>query len=100
MSDLYIDGAMLARVRENFRRIESLLSQPGRDMRNLDVHQVGHQELENRMDEFGREWEYGIGQLGEFSGSAVKALDSIADAFEKADADLAQLLNDAMEGDS
>lgn len=98
MSDLYIDGAMLARVRENFRRIESMLDAPGRDMRSLDAHEVGHPDLENRMDEFGSEWEYGIQQLGEFAGSAVTALDTIDDAFREADTDLAGALNDAMEG--
>lgn len=95
MSDLYIDGAMLQRVKASFENIEDLLKGPGRAMKELDADQVGPGNLEQRMDEFGEEWDYGFQQLGEFAGSAVKALQAIDDAFEEAETNLAAALNDA-----
>jgi hypothetical protein len=92
MSDLYIDGAMLDRVKTNFKNIESLLRGPSRAMKDLDANEVGPSRLEARMDEFSDDWDYGIGQLGEFADSVVEALQSIADAFDKADTDLAAAL--------
>lgn len=97
MSDLYIDGAMLQRVKTSFQNIEELLKGPGRAMKQLDANQVGPGDLEKRMDEFGEEWDYGFEQLGEFAGSAVDALQSIDDAFQEADASLAAALNEAQD---
>jgi hypothetical protein len=95
MSDLYIDGAMLERVKHNFKNIESLLRGPSRAMKELDANEVGPAKLEERMDQFSDDWDYGIGQLGEFADSVVEALQSIADAFDEADTNLANALNDA-----
>lgn len=95
MSDLYIDGAMLKRVRSNLSRIVDLLNGPARAMRDVDGSDVGPERLVNRVRDFGHEWEYGIGQLGKFSGSAVEALDSIEKAFDDADVKLADALRDA-----
>lgn len=97
MGDLYIDGAMLERVRANFRDITDLLGGPAQDMRRVDGHEIGPDGLESKVREFGSEWEYGISQLGEFSSSVVEALDSIEQAFDEADTNLAQALRDAME---
>lgn len=97
-SDLYIDGEMLARVRSNFSRIEDLLGRPASQMRSVDGRDAGPSALVSKLNDFGHEWEYGIEQLGEFSSSVVDALDSIAEAFEKADADLAAALDEAQEG--
>ena len=97
-SDLYIDGEMLARVRSNFSRIEDLLGRPASQMRSVDGRDAGPSALVSKLNDFGHEWQYGIEQLGEFSSSVVDALDSIADAFEKADADLAAALDEAQEG--
>ena len=95
MSDVYIDGEMLARVKQNFRTIESLLNKPAREMRSVVAADVGPQVLASRMRDFGHEWGYGIQQLGEFSAGAVEALTSIEEAFAQADADLAKALSDA-----
>jgi hypothetical protein len=97
-SDLYIDGEMLARVRSNFARIEDLLGRPASQMRSVDGRDAGPGALVSRLNDFGHEWQYGIEQLGEFSSSVVDALDAIADAFDKADADLAAALEQAQEG--
>lgn len=94
-SDLYIDGAMLERVKNNFKHIEKLLRDPSRAMKELDANEVGPSKLEQRMDDFSDDWNYGIGQLGEFSDSVVEALQSIADAFDEADTNLADALNQA-----
>lgn len=95
VSDLYIDGAMLERVRSNLASVTDLLSRPARRMSEVDGRAMGVPELEQRMDDFGDEWEYGISKLGEFSESAVDALDQIKEGFEQADDDLANALNEA-----
>ena len=95
MADLYIDGAMLARVKDDFRHIESLLAGPARRMKSVDGRHLGPDALVQRVNEFGDEWGYGIEQLGKFSGSVVKALQSIEDAFDEADTNLAAALDDA-----
>lgn len=73
-----------------------MLDAPGRDMRNLDAHEVGP--ISRAGWTSSAAGGGGIQQLGEFAGSAVTALDTIADAFREADTDLAGALNDAMEG--
>lgn len=86
---------MLSRVRANLASVTDLLTGPARRMAEVDGRAMGVAELEQRMDEFGEEWEYGIGKLGEFSDSAVDALDQISQAFEEADDNLANALNEA-----
>ncbi|KHL11251.1 UNVERIFIED_CONTAM: hypothetical protein LK11_42790 [Mumia flava] len=95
MSDLSIDGAMLVRVRSTMKQIEDLLSAPAKRMKDVDAADLGPSELVERVNAFGDEWSYGIEQLGEFSGSMVEALDAIQEAFDAADTDLANALNDA-----
>jgi hypothetical protein len=95
MADLYIDGAVLERVRSSFRNITDLLGGPARSMRSVDGREIGPSPLESKVREFGSEWEYGISQLGEFSSSVVEALDAIQQSFEEADVNLAQALRDA-----
>ncbi len=95
MADLYIDGAMLGRVRSNLARIEQLLEVPAREMRSVDGRAMGAPALESRMNDFGDEWSYGIGKLGEFSASAVEALDKIQESFRQADVALADALSEA-----
>ncbi|RBY95915.1 hypothetical protein DQ237_12305 [Blastococcus sp. TF02-8] len=97
MSDLYIDGAMLTRVRSNLSNICELMTQPAREMMEVTGSAMGASALARRMDEFGDEWSYGIGKLGEFAGGAVEALDRIAQAFEAADTALAGALQQAAE---
>lgn len=94
-ADLYIDAAMLARVRTNFQNIETLLSTPARTMNAMTADQAGPQQLRERINQFGDDWGYGIGKLGEFSGAVVDALDAIEQAFDEADTNLADALNEA-----
>jgi hypothetical protein len=56
VSDLYIDGPMLERVKGSFRRIEDLLSGPARQMRTVAGAQMGPSALVDRVNEFGEEW--------------------------------------------
>ncbi|MFB7929107.1 hypothetical protein ACFC4C_08350 [Streptomyces sp. NPDC056039] len=95
MSDLYIDGEMLQRVRENLKHIGGLLEKPAKAMDQVDSKAMGASELEKRMDEFGDEWKYGVGQLKKFSKGAVKALDKIEKAFDGLDEELAKALREA-----
>lgn len=95
MADLFIDGPMLEHVKANFKNIEDLLGQPARTMKNVDASDVGPSTLRDRIRDFGHDWGYGIEQLGKFSGSAVDALQNIADAFDAADTDLASSLENA-----
>ncbi|MCZ2857872.1 hypothetical protein [Blastococcus sp. VKM Ac-2987] len=95
MSDLYIDGAVLARVRSDLLGIRDLLEQPAREMREVSGAAMGAPALARRMDEFGDEWAYGIGRLGGFAADAAEALDSVAAAFREADVSLSAALRDA-----
>lgn len=95
MSDLYIDNAMLQRVRNNLAHIDELLAKPAKAMEAVDVRAMGASELEKRMDSFGDEWNYGIKQLQKFSRTAVKALDKIEEKFTGLDQELAKQLGKA-----
>lgn len=95
MSDLYIDGEMLARVRSNLSSIRELMERPARAMREVTGPAMGARALSLRMDEFGDEWAYGIDKLSGFAGDAVDALDRIERAFEEADTCLAEALRNA-----
>jgi hypothetical protein len=95
MSDLYIDGEMLDRVRKNLRHIEDIFSKPIHAMADIDAKAMGASDLERRMEEFGGEWEYGIKQLRKFSKGAAKTLDKIEKAFSQLDLDLANELSKA-----
>ncbi|MEU5307660.1 hypothetical protein [Streptomyces sp. NPDC021562] len=93
MSDLYIDNAMLRRVRKNLAHIDQLLTRPAKAMASVDVRAMGASELEKRMESFGDDWHYGIKQLKKFSGKAVKALDRIEEKFAGQDDELARQLS-------
>jgi hypothetical protein len=95
MSDLYIDGEMLNRVRHNLRDIDALFGKPIRAMTDIDAKAMGASDLERRMEEFGDEWSYGIKQLRKFSKGAAKTLDTIEKAFNQLDLDLANELSKA-----
>ena len=95
MSDLYIDGAVLARVRSDLLGIRDLLEQPAREMREVSGAAMGAPALARRMDEFGDEWAYGIGKLGGFAADAAEALDRISAAFREADVSLGEALRGA-----
>lgn len=97
MSDVYIDGAVLARVRSNLGDIRDLMQTPARRMRDVTGSAMGARDLARRMDEFGDEWAYGIEKLGGFAADAVDALDRIEQAFRDADTSLATALQQAGE---
>ncbi|WP_346622062.1 hypothetical protein [Blastococcus montanus] len=95
MSDLYIDGAMLARVRSDLGTIGDLLAGPAREMRAVTGSAMGAPALARRMDEFGDEWSYGIERLGGFAAGAADALARIDEAFRAADTALGDALRRA-----
>lgn len=95
MSDLYIDNAMLKRVRDNLAHIGDVLDKPAKAMADVDAKAMGASALERRMDEFGDEWSYGFGQLRKFAKGAVEALDQIEKGFADLDKDLAAALSEA-----
>ncbi|MEK8172265.1 hypothetical protein NKH77_32200 [Streptomyces sp. M19] len=95
MGDLYIDNAMLRRVRKNLSHIDSLLEKPAKAMESVDAKDMGASELEKRMESFGDEWDYGIKQLKKFSQNAVKALDKVEKEFSGFDQKLAKQLSKA-----
>lgn len=95
MADLYIDGAVLERTRARLRSIEDLLSRPCREMGALPSEAVGQEALRAKLREFGDEWSYGIGKLGEFSAAASEALTQVQRAFRDADDELAAALERA-----
>jgi hypothetical protein len=97
VSDVYIDGAVLARVRSNLGDIRDLMQTPARQMREVTGSAMGARDLARRMDEFGDEWAYGIEKLSGFAADAVDALDRIEQAFRDADTSLAQALRQAGE---
>ncbi|MEV7884230.1 hypothetical protein ACWD3I_37355 [Streptomyces sp. NPDC002817] len=95
MSDLYIDGEMLNRVRHDLRHIDELFSKPIRAMADIDAKAMGASQLEQRMEDFGEEWSYGIKQLRKFSKGAAKTLDTIEKTFDQLDLNLAEELSKA-----
>lgn len=97
MSDIYIDSAVLGRVRSNIKRIGDIMEHPGREMDEVDGNSMGVTELATRMNDFGDEWSYGIKQIKKFSSSAVKTLDKMQKAFEEMDDKLAQELRKSRE---
>ena len=96
MADVFIDGAVLARVRSDLRRVRDLAEGPGRAMRDLDSSAAGSPALVRRLDDFGHEWAYGIGQLARFADGAADALDELDRMFAEADRKLADALRQAM----
>ncbi|MGH3383079.1 MAG: hypothetical protein ACRDO1_00730 [Nocardioidaceae bacterium] len=88
MADIYIDFAALERTKSNLGDVEDLLSGPCKGMADLPTEAAGHEDLISKLRDFGGEWDYGIGKLGEFSGGAVDALKTIGDAFLELDKQL------------
>jgi hypothetical protein len=88
MADIYIDMGALATTKGNLSDVEDLLRGPCHGMAALPCEAAGHGDLESALGDFGSDWDYGIGKLGEFSGAAVEALGTIADAFNELDEQL------------
>jgi hypothetical protein len=94
-SDLYIDGDVLARVRESLRDITDLLDAPTETIEEVGTGDAGVDALSDRLGEFGDEWSYGIGQIGEFARGAADTLREIERGFEDLDLSLAEALRRA-----
>ncbi|MFJ3710781.1 hypothetical protein [Streptomyces sp. NPDC090053] len=95
MSDLRVDVDVLDRVRGNLKHISDIMERPGREMDKVDGASMGVVELALQMNDFGREWSYGIKQINKFSDSAVNTLDKIKEAFEGLDDKLMKALEDS-----
>lgn len=95
MGDLFIDFSTLRRVRTDLNDVETLLAGPCRGMAELPAEAAGHAQLRDRLREFGDEWDYGIGKLGEFSKGAAEALDHIEKTFTELDGELAKSFDEA-----
>ncbi|RMI36850.1 hypothetical protein [Streptomyces triticirhizae] len=89
-SDLYLDYDQLSTNRDNIRAIAQLLEGPCRSMAQVNGSDMGVHRLERRMDDFGDEWEYGIGKLAEFSDAAATVLDEVLNGFREIDEELAR----------
>ncbi|WP_246108478.1 hypothetical protein [Streptomyces sedi] len=85
---------MLSTNRDNIRNIAQLLEQPCRAMADVNGSDMGVDRLEQRMDDFGDEWEYGIGKMAEFSDAAATCLDEVLHAFREIDEALASVFDD------
>ena len=81
MANLCIDFDALERVRANLADVEDLLKGPCRGMADLPSDAAGHDDLRTKLRDFGDEWDYGIGKLGDFTGGAADALTTIKDTF-------------------
>jgi len=99
VADLYIDGAVLARTRDRLRSVEDLLTRPCREMSALPSEAVAQETLRAKLRDFGDEWSYGIGKLGEFSAAASEALNQVEQAFRGTDDELAAALDKAARGE-
>lgn len=93
MADLCIDFDGLESLRKNLRDVENLLKGPCKGMADIPADAAGHHDLTSKLRDFGDEWDYGIGKLGDFSGGAVDALTSIEDTFGKLDTELAKVFD-------
>ena len=96
MADVYVDGAVLARVRANLRRVADSAVGPGRAMRHLDAGAAGSRALVDRLEDFGHEWAYGIAQIAKYADGAADALDTLDRVFTEADQKLGEALREAM----
>ncbi|MDT0266691.1 hypothetical protein RM844_10340 [Streptomyces sp. DSM 44915] len=94
-SDVYLDYDQLSTNRDNIRNIANLLRGPCQSMANVNGAEMGVHRLERKMDDFGDEWEYGIGKLAEFSDAAADALDEVLAGFREVDEELSRAFQEA-----
>ncbi len=92
MVDLFIDLSALARTRGDLLDISDLMKSPLSTMSDLASSATSHDRLRGRLRDFGDEWDYGIGKLSDYSGSAAEALQKIGDTFEGLDEELRSAL--------
>ncbi len=97
MADLFIDADVVRRSRGRLQSITEMLDGPCRAMGSMPRDAVEQKRLRDKLSDFGDEWEWGIGKLGDFSGSAADALQQILDAFDEVDVELKTALDEAAE---
>jgi hypothetical protein len=86
--DLFIDGDALAATRTTLENIRETLSGAAGAMSSVPGDVTGHDSLRQRLSGFGEEWNHGIGELAEVSGSGAEGLGVIAQGFAELDAAL------------
>lgn len=90
MPDLFIDFDLLSRAQRDMEGISDLLRRPVGALRASAARATGHDRLRQRLEEFGEEWDYGIGQLGKYADGCSAALGNVRAQFEKLDTELAR----------
>ncbi|MBF4160942.1 hypothetical protein [Nocardioides acrostichi] len=95
MSDLYIDLDALERTRHDLEHVADLLRDPVSRLADEAGAVTSISHLRSRLQDFGHEWDYGIGKLSEFSGTVGEALVHIRDAFTEVDQKLAATFDQA-----
>lgn len=83
--DLSLDYEALRATRDTIRDISQLLRSTCDAMADVNGAAMGVRALTSRLDEFGDEWDYGIGQLSDFSEAAADAIDDTLRAFQELD---------------
>src|SRR5699024_10482525 len=86
--DLFIDGDALAATRTTLENIRENLSGAAGAMSAVPGDVTGNPTLQSRLSTFGADWNHGIDELAEASGSGAEGLRVIADGFTQMDADL------------
>jgi hypothetical protein len=97
-SDLYLDYDLLRATRDDIRNVADLMERPCQAMADVGGPSMGVARLVERMDDFGDEWEYGIGQLRDLAGGAADALDQVLRAFQAIDEGLEESLGSGSGG--
>lgn len=91
MADLYIDMDALIRTRGNLDRISDLMKDPVGRMSEEASAATSIDELRSKMQEFGDEWNYGIGRLTKYTKGVGEALEQIRTTFTDLDQQLADV---------
>jgi hypothetical protein len=94
MADLYIDMDGLARTRDNLDRIGDLMKDPVGRMSDEAGDATSIDELRSKMQDFGDEWDYGIGRLTKYTKGVGEALEQIRKTFSDLDQQLADLFTE------
>jgi hypothetical protein len=92
--DLFIDFDVLSRAQRDMEGISDLLRRPVDALRASAGRATAHDRLRQRLEEFGEEWDHGIGQLGKYADGCSAALGNVRAQFEKLDSELAKAFDE------
>lgn len=95
MADLYVSSAVLQSLRSRLSSVSSRMERACGELRHADPQCVGAHELIGAMQDFTDGWDYGIGQIGRCADAAVQSLNTIGQAFDRCDSQLAKALSEA-----